>query len=62
MAGTIRGSRATANRSHRHADPFDSTPIVKCDMFGFGIDEADYDAMAAEAAALDSLTAGYFHA
>jgi hypothetical protein len=39
---------------------FDSTQIVKSDSFGFGIDEADFDAMAAEAAALDALTAGYF--
>jgi hypothetical protein len=39
---------------------FDSTQIVKSDTFGFGIDEADYDAMAAEAEALDVLTNGHF--
>jgi hypothetical protein len=39
---------------------FDSTQIVKSDTFGFGIDEADYDLLAAEAAALDALCNGHF--
>jgi hypothetical protein len=39
---------------------FDSTRIVKCDTFGFGIDDADFDLLAAESAALDALTNGHF--
>jgi hypothetical protein len=39
---------------------FDSTAIVKPVNFGFGIDESDYDLLAAEAAALDALTNGHF--
>jgi hypothetical protein len=39
---------------------FDSTQIVKSDTFGFGIDEADFDLLAAEAEALDALTNGHF--
>jgi hypothetical protein len=39
---------------------FDSTWIVKSDTFGFGIDEADFDLLAAEAEALDALTHGHF--
>jgi hypothetical protein len=39
---------------------FDSAHVVKCDTFGFGIDEADYDLLAAEAEALDALTNGHF--
>jgi len=39
---------------------FDSTQIVKFDTFGFGIDDADFDLLAAEAEALDALTNGHF--
>jgi hypothetical protein len=39
---------------------FDSTQIVKSDTFGFGIDEADYDLLAAESAAVDQLCNGHF--
>ena len=39
---------------------FDSARIVKSDTFGFGIDEADFDLLAAEAGALDALTNGHF--
>jgi hypothetical protein len=39
---------------------FDSARIVKPEGFGFGIDESDFDALAGESAALDSLTDGYF--
>jgi hypothetical protein len=39
---------------------FDSALIVKPINFGFGIDESDYDFLAAESAALDALTNGYF--
>jgi hypothetical protein len=39
---------------------FDSASFVNSSVFGFGIDEADFDAMAAESAALDALTNGHF--
>jgi hypothetical protein len=39
---------------------FDSAQIVKSDTFGFGIDEADFDLLAAEAEALDALTHDHF--
>jgi hypothetical protein len=39
---------------------FDSTQVVKSDTFGFGIDEADYDLLAAESAAVDQLCNGHF--
>lgn len=39
---------------------FDSTHIVKPEGFGFGIDEADFDLLAGESAALDALTNGHF--
>ena len=39
---------------------FDSTRIVKSDSFAFGIDESDYDLLAAEAAALEALCNGHF--
>ena len=39
---------------------FDSAHIVKPETFGFGIHEADYDLLAAEAESLDALTNGHF--
>jgi hypothetical protein len=39
---------------------FDSARIVKSDAFAFGLDEADFDLLAAEAEALDALCSGYF--
>jgi hypothetical protein len=39
---------------------FDSLSVVNPTNFGFGIDEADFDLLAAEAEALDALTNGHF--